>query len=104
MWVHEQPAQPPLKAVVDRIVDGRTAVLLVGDDEREMPVPVETLPEGVREGSWLRFDPQDGSFQLDEEETARRRAAVQDKLARLRQRGRRLAGGSGKPTTEDAGQ
>lgn len=99
MWVHEQPAQPPLKAVVDRIVDGQTAVLLVGDDEREMPVPVATLPAGAGEGSWLLFHPLDGSLELDEEETARRRAAIQDKLSRLRRRGRRLGGGS-EPTGE----
>lgn len=87
MWVEEQPA-PPEKAVVDRIVDGHTAVLLVGEDEREVLVPVEALPEGVGEGAWLRVIGDPPRFEWDPDETARARERIARKLELLRRRGR----------------
>lgn len=80
-------------AVVDRLVDGRWAVLLVGPQEEERRVDVNALPPGAGEGTWLRasFAGQElVALEVDEEETRRVRARVEDKLARLRQRGRRL--------------
>lgn len=87
MWVEEQPA-PPEKAVVDRIVDGHTAVLLVGEDEREMLVSVDDLPDGAREGAWLRVMGDPPRLELDLEETARVRERIAGKLELLRRRGR----------------
>ncbi len=42
------------KAVIDRIVDGKHAVLLVGENEKEKIVSLETLPLGAKEGMWLK--------------------------------------------------
>lgn len=94
MWVEEQPA-PPEKAVVDRIVDGHTAVLLVGEDEREMLVSVNDLPEGAGEGAWLLVIGDPPRFQLDPEETARVRERIAGKLELLRRRGRSQAADGG---------
>jgi beta-lactamase superfamily II metal-dependent hydrolase len=51
-----QPDIPPDRAVVDRIVDGTTAVLLVGPTEDELLVPADSLPEEAAEGSWVVVD------------------------------------------------
>ncbi len=81
------------KAVLDRIEEGQHAVLLVGEEEREFIVPVERLPEGAKAGSWLRVQVDGESLTIlgvdqGEEEAARLR--IEDKMARLRQRGSKL--------------
>lgn len=79
------------QAVIDRIVDG-AAVLLVGDDERELSVPLHLLPPAVEEGSWLLIDLEGDdllSAELDPSTTSQSRARIEAKLERLRQRGRR---------------
>jgi len=44
------------RAVIDRIVDGHTAVLLVGGDEIELLLPVDALPEDATDGTWVVLD------------------------------------------------
>ncbi len=81
------------KAVVDRFEDGQ-AVLLVGDQERRMVVPRKSLPRRVKEGHWLKVEVQGDqliSATIDEEETARARQRIAEKLERLR-RGEHLKG------------
>jgi hypothetical protein len=74
------------RAVVDRI-EGDLAVLLVGDDEREIHVAVAALPEGAEEGSWLRVRV-DGDevevVELDPDATRAQRDRIDGKLERLR--------------------
>mgnify|MGYP001230767829 FL=1 len=80
------------QAVIDRIVDGRHAVLLVGEEEVEKVVPRECLPEGSAPGTWLRVRFEGERLVeavIDEAETERARARVQEKLAALRRRGLR---------------
>jgi hypothetical protein len=80
------------KAVVDRIVDGTHAVLLVGEDEEERIIPASDLPEGAKPGIWLqvRFSGDElVEASLDEEETQSVQGRIAAKLAQLRQRGRR---------------
>lgn len=72
-------AVPDDAAVVDRIVDGRHAVLLVGEAEVELHVDVTLLPEGTSEGDWLRI-----GFSADPARTAARRAAIEDRMERIR--------------------
>ncbi|HEY8418279.1 MAG TPA: DUF3006 domain-containing protein [Limnochordales bacterium] len=78
-------------AVVDRFVDG-FAVLLVGAAEIERLVPRAALPRKAREGTWLKTA-WDGeqllAAEVDHIATQQARARVADKLARLRQRGRK---------------
>lgn len=81
------------KAAIDRI-EGNLAVLLVGDEEREMVVPLTDLPPGVQGGDWLIVEVERGrliSATLDLQETEARRQRIQAKLQRLLQRGRRGA-------------
>ncbi len=84
------------RAVVDRIVDGRTAVLLVGPDEVELLLAVEALPEGVGEGTWVVLeacaDPPDPRLRIDEQLTQQRfdDLAVRMDTLRSRRRGGRF--------------
>jgi hypothetical protein len=56
------------KAVIDRIVDGKKAVILVGEEEKEHIVAVEELPEQAVEGVGVRLH-ENGKIEIDEEET-----------------------------------
>jgi hypothetical protein len=81
-------AVPEDRAVVDRIVDGTTAVLLVGPGEREAHVPAETLPDGVGDGTWLLVDPDTHPVEVlgvDRELTDRRAADISTRMERIRQ-------------------
>lgn len=55
-----------MKAVIDRI-ENETAIILLGDDEVLIHVPLRFLPENVSEGTWLRLD-----FQIDRQTTQER--------------------------------
>ncbi len=66
------------RAVVDRIEDGGTAVLHVGEDEEtQVEVPASLLPEGAESGSHLRID-----FTLDEGS----RKAAEDRVKALQEK------------------
>ena len=74
------------KAVIDRF-EGDLAVLLVGDRERQLVVPIKSLPAGVKEGQWLEVELAGDrlvSAIIDEEETSKVKARIAEKLARLR--------------------
>jgi hypothetical protein len=73
-------------AVVDRFEAGK-AVLLVGDDERQLIVDRTSLPADVKEGHWLRIVLVDGrlaSAEIDEAQTAAAKARIAAKLEALR--------------------
>lgn len=75
------------RAVVDRIVDGVTAVLLVGPDEIELHVPVGELPPGAAEGVWLLVDHDSDpptAVAVDRELTDRRAGDLGGRLDRIR--------------------
>jgi hypothetical protein len=78
-------------AVVDRIVDGQHAVLLI-NDSLELVVPATELPDGASEGSWLRVTIRGNTLvnaALDAEKTSQMAADVHEKMERLRTRGRK---------------
>lgn len=80
-------------AVIDRIEEGRLAVLLVEPEEREWIVPIEELPPDAQAGDWLRIRVEDDRLvhaRVDPERTQAVAARIQDKMALLRQRGRHL--------------
>ena len=80
------------KAVIDRIVDKKTAVILVGEDEQQHHYPADKLPEGALEGTWLRVRVESGkivAMEVDEEETDMMRRRLQEKMDKLRARDRR---------------
>jgi hypothetical protein len=81
------------RAVVDRIVDDRTAVLLVGPTGREHHVSAEQLPEGATDGTWVVLDPSTDPvtvLRIDDELT---RARFRDLSARLETIRRQRRGG-----------
>ena len=68
-----------MKAVVDRI-EGDTAVLLIGEEETRLDIPLRLLPEGTREGSHLTI-----AFELDKDSEEKKRQEISslfDKLSR----------------------
>jgi hypothetical protein len=84
-----QPDVAPDRAVVDRIVDDTTAVLLVGPTEAEFLVPSDSLPEEAAEGSWvvvdLDTDPPTVSG-IDHELTEARCRDIETRMEQLRER------------------
>ena len=80
------------KAVIDRIVDGQTAVIIVGAGETQHHYPADKLPEGAKEGSWLKVQIESGeitSVEINNQETDLVRKRIQSKMERLRARGRK---------------
>ncbi|MDP2718407.1 MAG: DUF3006 domain-containing protein [Dehalococcoidia bacterium] len=74
------------KAVLDRI-EGSTGILLLGESENIVNVPLQLLPSGVREGDWFTVNLSDGRLTAIRPcpgETARRRSAIEAKLEKLR--------------------
>lgn len=69
-----------MKAVIDRI-EGEIAVLLVGEDELTLDVPIRLLPNGASEGTWMTI-----SFELDLKETERRKNKVSALLSKLKKK------------------
>ena len=66
------------RAVIDRVEDGGTAVLLVGEEETKVELPASLLPEGAEGGSHLVIN-----VSLDEasrKEAEERVKALQEKL------------------------
>lgn len=82
----------PRRAVVDRVVEG-VAVLLVGDAQEEHRLDAADLPDDVGEGAWLSVT-RDGDrlriLGVDEAGAETKRAALSERMARIR---RRRAGG-----------
>ena len=76
-----------IRAVIDRIEDGETAVVLTGDDgEISFDVPVALLPKGAGDGDHLQI-----TFALDKESRGEAEARVKALQERLL---KRSAGGS----------
>lgn len=80
-------------ATIDRIVDQRTAVILIEDDGdvvEQLDVPVEWLPESAqKEGGVVTIELTDGeidAIRYEPEQTRRRREAAQNRLDRLSNR------------------
>lgn len=89
------PETDTVTAVLDRIVDGEHAVLLVEGEDRdgvvdELTVDVERLPaDGRHEGAVFDVALEDGEFSDAEyrpERTRRRRESAQDRFDRLSER------------------
>ncbi len=77
------------KAVIDQIVEGKKAVLLIGDKEELWTVDLGQLPEGVKEGTWLSVEIVEDVISIlnvDHEESERAKKRVTEKLEELRLR------------------
>lgn len=67
---------------VDRIEEG--IAVLIGDDGERLELPLESLPEGTREGSLLRQTP--CGFEPDPGEAERRRLMAERTRRLIRKR------------------
>ncbi|MBU8905001.1 DUF3006 domain-containing protein [Desertibacillus haloalkaliphilus] len=80
------------KAVLDRIVDDSSAVLLVGNRQDEVILPVHQLPENAREGTWLLVRIEEGKLEdvrIDTTETLDNKKRIQEKMVRLRRQSKK---------------
>lgn len=78
-----------LSAVIDRIVDGKTAVLLVGNEQKQLLAPIEDLPEGSKEGLWLLIELENNKLitaELDKEQTENMKKRISAKRELLLKR------------------
>ncbi len=64
--------------MIDRF-EGEYAVVLFGEDEIKVDIPKILLPEGSKEGSWLKV-----SFELEIEREKKQRQKMQSKLDKLK--------------------
>ena len=71
-----------MKAVIDRF-EGDYAIVLFGEDEIKVDIPKILLPEGAKEGSWLKIN-----FELDVKGEIKQRERIKNKLERLKRKGR----------------
>lgn len=74
------------RAVIDRVEDGGTAVLLAGEDELKVELPASLLPEGAEAGSHLVIN-----VALDEAS----RKEAEDRVRALQEKLERRGGGEG---------
>ncbi|WP_161568192.1 DUF3006 domain-containing protein [Anaerobacillus alkaliphilus] len=78
-----------MKGVIDRIVDGKWAVLLVGDEEKEYNVPLVSLPSNAKQGSIVQLELENEEITkivILEDETTSEHERINDKLNVLRSR------------------
>ena len=76
-----------MKGYLDRIEDNDLAVILIEDINEEIIIPLDQLPEGSTENTWLQLEKTDDSFQviaIDDEKTEQETETSQDLMAKLR--------------------
>ncbi len=69
-----------MNAVVDRISDG-IAVLLFEKDDYQVNLPVDFLPENIREGDWIDID-----FSINKKLTEERYRKNRELLEKIRRK------------------
>lgn len=75
--------------MIDRIVDGQIAILLLGEGGEQLQVAVDKLPAGSSEGTWLVVLVQDGELiwaELDPDKTREVEERIKSKRALLLER------------------
>jgi len=76
-----------MKGYLDRIEDNDLAVILIEEINEEIIIPLDELPEGSTENTWLQLEKTDDSFQviaIDDEKTEQETETSQDLMAKLR--------------------
>lgn len=76
-----------MKGYLDRIEDNNLAVILIEEINEEIIIPLDELPEGSTENTWLQLEKTDDSFQviaIDDEKTEQETETSQDLMAKLR--------------------
>lgn len=75
-----------MKGILDRIEDGRHAVILVEEEGIELVLPADRLPEGSQVNSWFTIDEENGQLAviLDEKTSLAKEEQAEELMARLR--------------------
>ncbi len=75
-----------MKGILDRIEDGKHAVILVEAEGIELVLPANCLPEGSQVHSWFTIDAENGqlTLSLDEEITSFKSEQAEELITRLR--------------------
>ena len=98
----EEPQTVEVRAVVDRIEDGDTAVLSLDDGQQsQLDLPLAQLPDGTTDGDHLRLiyalDPNTKQRTLKKVTRDKRaREAAADRVRRLQEQLEQLGGAQGK--------
>ena len=69
-----------MKATIDRI-EGKIAVLLLGDESIKLNIPISQLPDGCKEGDILNI-----SFERDPEATSQAKERVSNLMEKLKKK------------------
>ena len=69
-----------MKAIIDR-VEGKIAVLLLGDESTKLNIPLSQLPDGCKEGDILNM-----SFERDVVGTEQAKERVSDLMEKLKKK------------------
>ncbi|MCA1630281.1 MAG: DUF3006 domain-containing protein [Acidobacteria bacterium] len=88
-----------VRAVVDRVEDGRIAVVSVEGRESTLDVPLAHLPEGTSDGDHLRltFDGEPSARTLTKASLDRKaRASTENRVKKMQERLEKLSGTEGK--------
>lgn len=80
-----------MKGILDRIEDGRHAVILVEEEGIELVLPANRLPEGSQVNSWFTIDAENGQLAvtLDEETSIAKAEQAEELMTRLRTKKKR---------------
>ncbi|WP_203340571.1 DUF3006 domain-containing protein [Planococcus beijingensis] len=80
-----------MKGILDRIEDGRHAVILVEEEGVELVLPANRLPEGSQVNSWFTIDAENGQLAvtLDEEASIAKTGQAEELMTRLRTKKKR---------------
>lgn len=71
-----------MKAVIDRFEE-KMAVLLVGDKEAQVDFPKDLLPNGIKEGDWLKL-----TMEIDPEGKKKQKQKIEGLLNKLQNKNR----------------
>ena len=75
-----------MKGVLDRIEDGRHAIILVESEGIELVLPAYNLPEGSQIDSWFTITEENGqlALTLDKETTSSKSEHAEELMTKLR--------------------
>ncbi|MDV2581992.1 DUF3006 domain-containing protein [Alkalibacillus haloalkaliphilus] len=76
-----------VQGVLDEIVDGQTAVILIETTKQTFHLPISQLPEGSQEGIWYDISVESDQvlkLTINKEKTKEQEEAISNRLNRLR--------------------
>lgn len=80
-----------MKGYLDRVEDNAMAVILIEEKNKEITVPLDTLPAGSKEKTWLHMEQVNGRYtvlSIDRETTEEKAQQTSALMERLRKRKR----------------